>query len=111
MSIDSRLLILHGRGPDNSTHIGDNRLEVVTHAIEWRGGLRLPIWETTQFELEKHYLSIPKTGSPFFLFWDAQAPMMERKAGVVTIEVANDRLSLKEEEKDWKYDNNIVHKI
>jgi hypothetical protein len=41
------------------------------------------------------------------LFWDAQAPMMERKAGVVSVEIGDGKLSLKEECKDWKYDKEI----
>ena len=105
--VDMRLL--HGERDDNSVQVSGRRIDVVSRSIEWRGGFRLPLWETILFKLATSTLSIPKAGGPFYMFWDAQSPMMERKAGTVSIEVADDKLSFKEECVDWQYDKQIVH--
>jgi hypothetical protein len=109
--VDSRLQPTRGQKTDNSVQVAGTRVELFSSVVEWRGGNRLPLWETILFKLGHFEMIIPKLGGPFYLFWDVQSPMMERNAGVVTVEVAADGMSFKETGSNWKYEKEVMHQV
>jgi hypothetical protein len=109
--VDSRLQPTRGQQIDNCVQVAGMRVEVFSSVVEWRGGFRLPLWETILFKLGHFEMIIPKVGGPFYLFWDVQSPMMERNAGVVTVEVAADGVSFKETGSNWKYEKEVMHQV
>lgn len=105
--IDSRL----GQRQDNVIHTSTGDIDVCSQVIEWRGGLRLPIFESSSFKLGHFDISLPKTTGPFYLFWDAQAPMMKRKSGIVTVEAVKGVLTFTHQDIDWTFLNEVFHQV
>ena len=105
--IDSRL----GQRQENMIRTPTGVIDVCSQVIEWRGGARLPIFESSAFKLGHFDISLPKAGGPFYLFWDAQAPMMERKSGIVTVQAVDGMLTLSHEDADWVFVNEVFHQV
>jgi hypothetical protein len=59
------------RDADNSIEYGGMMIPVCSHREAWRGNLRLPIWETTRFNLETFSVSLRSDVDEVFFFWGA----------------------------------------
>lgn len=105
--IDSRL----GQREENMIQTSTGGIDVCTQIIEWRGGLRLPIFESSAFKLGHFDITLPKASGPFYLFWDAQAPMMERKSGIVTVEARDGMIAFIHEDVTWTFVNEVFHQV
>jgi hypothetical protein len=95
--------------PDNIIKSRFGLTPVVVRKEEWRGSLRLPLWRNNVFELARFRIAIPSAGGRCLLFWEAQAPLMRRKAGLIIIETGFIRVNPYEE--DWSFEKEMIWKV
>jgi hypothetical protein len=77
--------------------------------IEWRGSLRLPLWHNHVVELARFQIAIPSAIGSGILFWEAQAPSMRHKTGLMVIETQLIRTNPFEEE--WNFEKEMIWQI
>jgi hypothetical protein len=96
-------------GADNSVEYSGSVIPVCSHEVQWRGHLRLPIWETARFNLETFSVSVRTDVDEVYFFWEALAPMMSRKTGVAVLTVKNDTVTVSNLPGEWKLQKEIIH--
>lgn len=107
---DVRLLSQNPK-PDNKIRFGKNEYDVVFTQMEWRGQLRLPIWQAMRYQLDSMTISLPPSGGPFYFFWEAHAPKMERKTGAYLFHNHGGMLYFHDVDCDWRFENEIYRKV
>jgi len=108
---DQRCQLTCHSGSDNAIEFSGEAITVCSHIIEWRGNLRLPIWETTLFNLDTFGVSFPRNTDKCCFFWEAQAPLMARKMGVAILKIEHDTLSVSNFLADWKLQREVIQGV
>lgn len=100
----------HGTA-DNAVEHAGLTIPVCTHVVEWRGNLRLPIWEGSRFQLGSFSIAIPADGDQFYLFWEAQAPLMNRKVGISVLRRVNLDVTVSESSGAWRLQKDMTIRV
>ncbi len=108
--IDNRLLISK-LSQYNIIECDGMTVSVGVYELEWRGGLRLPIWQDARFQLNEIGISPPRTESKFLLFWEAQAPFMDRRFGSYELVVENGRAYIRERSGLWHLQREVYRRV
>lgn len=109
-SVDLRIRPNPAQQSDNTIETRSEQIKVFTNTVDWRGQLRLPIFQSSRFSLNPFPISIPRAGGPFYVFWETHAPTMTRKAGAASVGIGEDnQLTIQQETIDWFYEKDIVH--
>jgi len=109
--VDARLRGGTSPKPDNSVLIDGKSRPVFSTVMEWRGTLRLPIWEAIVYRLGDVSISLPTSSGPYYLFWEAHAPEMQRKAGVYRLGIDKAVLTLQEDRLDWGFEKEVYRQV
>lgn len=99
-------------GKANANNVIKSRfgsVPVVVQKIEWRGAMRLPLWQNHIVELARFQIAIPSTSGGCILFWEALAPLMRRKTGLLVIEPKFLRVSPYDEE--WNFEKEMIWQV
>jgi hypothetical protein len=99
------------REQDNVAICEGSNIPVCSQVIEWRGNLRLPIWESARFQLGLHRVTPGRSWNRFYLFWDAQAPLMPRKAGAFVLTIVNDVPSISVCLESWRLEKEVYCRV
>lgn len=97
--------------PDNVVDVGSTSIPVCSQFVEWRGNLRLPIWETMTYQVGAFSVHLTREAESFFLFWEAHAPLMMPKRGSYALTVASDRASISPLETPWQLTNRPILRV
>ena len=100
----------HGTA-DNAVEHAGLIIPVCTHVVEWRGSLRLPIWEGPRFQLASLSIALPADCNQFYLFWEAQAPLMNRKRGISALRIANLGITVSESSGAWRLQKDVTIRV
>ncbi len=97
-----------GSNPDNAVDYMGKSIPVCSHVIEWRGSLRLPIWKGSRFRLTATSVSLPANGHQCYVFWQIQAPMMNRKQGITALQISDKRAVISDAQGAWKLQKDVT---
>jgi Putative DNA-binding domain len=86
----------------NEIRFDSHVVPVFSYSLHWRPIERPLIWEGIRLHLTTLPMNISNPSGPYYLFWEARAPYMERKTGAFVLNFIENRYELSKLSVNWR---------